>query len=228
MRNIITLCALFLFGCSSSDGLIVEPTKPYTQILSDIEIQRVAFGLMYHEASIEDKALVIKKSKQYLFDQLTLEIFPSWYGTKWDFNGVTETPQEGQIACGYFVTTTLRDLGLKIPRVKWAQAASETMILEATNEVKRFSNAEMKEVKSWLISRPDAIYMVGLDNHTGYVYKKGKQLLFVHSSPYNKVHGVIAEDINIHSPLTVSNYRVFGEVLTNEMILRWLEGRVYY
>ena len=124
-----------------------------------------------------------------------------------------QTPKEGYIACGYFVTTTLRDLGLKIPRVKWAQAASETMILAATDDVKRFSNADMDQVKKWLLSEPDNIYIVGLDNHTGYVYKKGTDLLFVHSSPYNKAHGVTAESLDTHSPLTVSKYRVFGRIL---------------
>jgi hypothetical protein len=101
------------------------------------------------------------------------------------------------------------------------------MIMAATNDIKWFSSADMKEVEEWLVARPNAIYIVGLDNHTGYVYKKNKQLLFVHSSPYNKAHGVIAEDINSHSPLTVSNYRVFGEILTDEMVLKWIEGNPY-
>ncbi len=227
MKNIVAFSLLFLFACSQPNNLEIKPTKSYSEILTDVENQRVVINLKYHEETVEGRKAVIKETKQFLFDQLTLEIFPSWYGTNWDFNGVTETPQEGQIACGYFVTTTLRDLGLKIPRVKWAQAASETMILAATNEVKRFSNAEMKDVEDWLVSRPDAIYIVGLDNHTGYIYKKGKQLLFVHSSPFNKAHGVIAEDINTHSPLTVSKYRVFGEILTDEMVLNWIEGIAY-
>jgi hypothetical protein len=227
MKYIIFVVTIFFLGCSQSNDIVIKPTKPYGQILSDIENQRVVFNLKYHESTAEGKKAVIKESKQFLFDQLTLEIFPSWYGTKWDFNGVTETPKEGYIACGYFVTTTLRDLGLKIPRVKWAQAASETMILAATKEVKRFSNAEMKEVEEWLLSRNDGIYIVGLDNHTGFVYKKGAQLISVHSSPYNKAHGVIAEEINTHSPLTVSNYRVFGEILKDEMVLNWIEGNPY-
>lgn len=227
MKNIIAFCSLLLLGCSQTNELSIKPSKSYDQILSDIENQRIVYNLKYKEANNEDKKKVLKDAKKFLFDQLTLEIFPSWYGTKWDFNGVTEKPKEGCIACGYFVTTTLRDLGLRIPRVKWAQAASETMIMEATTKVKRFSNANMQDVKDWLLSKGDAIYIVGLDNHTGYVYKKGSQLIFVHSSPYNKAGGVIAEDINTHSPLTVSSYRVFGEILTKEMVLNWIEGIVY-
>ena len=37
-----------------------------------------------------------------------------WIGTVWDFNGVTRTPKQGAIACGYFVTNVLTDLGFKI------------------------------------------------------------------------------------------------------------------
>ena len=100
--------------------------------------------MKYTNANSIERKTVIKQAKAYLFHELTMEIFPSWYGTKWDFNGTTQVPQEGYIACGYFVITTLRDLGLKVPRVKWAQAASETMILSATRSVKRHSNAEMR------------------------------------------------------------------------------------
>jgi hypothetical protein len=227
MKYVIIVLSFVFIGCSQTNELVIQPSKPYAQILSDIENQRVVYNLAYHEASSTEKTETIAAAKQFMFDQLTKEIFPSWYGTKWDFNGTTETPKEGHIACGYFVTTTLRDLGLKVPRIKWAQAASETMIMAATNQVKRFSNTNMKVVEEWLIARPNAIYIVGLDNHTGYVYKRDKQLLFVHSSPYNKVHGVIAEGINSHSPLTVSNYRVFGEILTDEMVLNWIEGNPY-
>ena len=169
MKYITIILALVFIGCSQTNELIIKPTKPYGQILSDVENQRVAFNLSYQDSGPAQKKEVIASAKQFMFNQLTLEIFPSWYGTKWDFNGVTETPKEGHIACGYFVTTTLRDLGLKVPRIKWAQAASETMIIAATKDVKRFSSAKMDDVKSWIKSRSDAIYIVGLDNHTGFV-----------------------------------------------------------
>ena len=51
-------------------------------------------------------------------DFLLNAIIPHWYGTPWDFNGHTSIPNQGEIACGYFVSTTLRDIGLKLNRFK--------------------------------------------------------------------------------------------------------------
>jgi len=180
--------------------------------------------MRFQEASDEEKKGIVIEAREYLFSQLTNEIFPSWYGTAWDFNGVTQVPNEGHIACGYFVTTTLQDAGFDVPRIKWAQMASENMITKATPHVTRFSNASMEEIETWLASQEDALYMVGLDNHTGFVCKKGNQMKFIHSSPYNELGGVISESIDTHNPLAVSGYRVFGKILHDEMIVKWLNA----
>ncbi len=218
---------VFFHSCKSKNEAALKPTKPYNEILKDIEIQKQIFKSQYSKANNEEKKKKIIEARQYLFQQLTTEIFPSWYGTKWDFNGVTQVPKEGKIACGYFVTTTFRDLGFEIPRVKWAQATSESMITEASTEIKKFSGAKMEDVENWILSQEDAIYMVGLDNHTGYVYKIGKEIWFVHSSPYNKAHGVVCEVANTHNPLSVSGYRVFGKLLNDEMIVNWMNDKKY-
>jgi hypothetical protein len=218
---------LFVYSCKNEKDITLKPTKPYNEILKDIETQKQLFKVQYSKANSEGKKKIILEARQYLFYQLTKEIFPSWYGTKWDFNGVTQVPREGKIACGYFVTTTFRDLGFDIPRVKWAQATSENMIKEATMEIKKFSGAKMEDVEVWIQNQEDAIYMVGLDNHTGYVYKIGNEIWFVHSSPYNKAHGVICELASTHNPLSVSGYRVFGKLLDDQMIVNWMNGKKY-
>jgi hypothetical protein len=47
-----------------------------------------------------------KTEKEEIFTSAVTEtIIPAWIGTGWDFNGITEKPQQGSIACGYFVTT---------------------------------------------------------------------------------------------------------------------------
>src|SRR4029453_1954809 len=60
-------------------------------------------------------------SKQALINNIRDSLFVCWYGTAWDFNGITEEPGKGKIACGYFVTTILRDLGIPVKRYKHAQ-----------------------------------------------------------------------------------------------------------
>jgi hypothetical protein len=40
----------------------------------------------------------------------------------------SETPGRGEIACGYFVSTVLRDAGFGVERVRLAQQASERIV----------------------------------------------------------------------------------------------------
>jgi hypothetical protein len=49
-------------------------------------------------------AKLAKPQKEKLFTNAVIKnIVPSWIGTAWDFNGISQTPQKGSIACGYFV-----------------------------------------------------------------------------------------------------------------------------
>jgi hypothetical protein len=226
MRIILFIIVSFslFYSCREISRVSEIPSKSYPAILADINNTQSGWSDEYSSGNTSIKKEVIEKARAFLMTQLTKEIFPSWYGTYWDFNGTTTKPKEGHIACGYFVTTTLQDAGFDIPRVKWAQAASEQMILSATSEVKRFSGKKMEEVAKWLLAQEDALYIVGLDNHTGFVLKQGVQLKFIHSSPVNNNGGVASENATGNNPLSVSGYRVFGKLLNDEMVIRWLTG----
>jgi len=156
--------------------------------------------------------------------QITQNVFPYWYGTKWDFNGTTEMPQEGSIACGYFVTTTLRDMGVPINRVKMAQCASEEMIrsLASKEQVHYISNTSLKDFEKKLLSYGDGLYIIGLDNHTGFIYINGTEHYFIHSTgwfPFKVVKDVVSQS----SVLEKSNYRVVGKISDDEAFLnRWV------
>jgi hypothetical protein len=54
-------------------------------------------------------------------ESLLNRIIPQWAGTTWSFEGHTSVPQQGEIACGYFVSTTLRDVGINLNRYTLAQ-----------------------------------------------------------------------------------------------------------
>ncbi len=73
-------------------------------------------------------------------------IHEDWMGTPWTFSGTSQTPKQGSIACGYFVTTTLQQAGIELDRIRLAQAASEKMILAITapDTVRRFSNTSLE------------------------------------------------------------------------------------
>jgi len=220
---LFVIATCLCFTCKQPvDPYNKTPSKTYDLILSETDSARKKLANTYNQA--QDKNAVIKEARSFIIAKMTQEILPSWYGTNWDFNGTTTTPKKGSIACGYFVTTTLEDAGFKIPRVKWAQMASEKMITSCTQSIKRFSGKEMEEVEKWLLAQEDALYIVGLDNHTGFVYKSGKEVRFIHSSPVTQCKGVANEKATDHNPLSVSGYRVFGKLFTDEMIKKWLLG----
>lgn len=157
---------------------------------------------------------------------LTHKIFPYWYGTNWDFYGTTEKPNEGSIACGYFVTTTLRDIGVPISRTKLAQCASEEMIKNLVNEknIYRFSNIPIKEFESTLKQKGNGIYVVGLDNHTGFVLFSDEGNYFIHSSgiaPFKVVKDKLTESRLIVN----SKYRVVGKISADkDLLLGWVKN----
>lgn len=151
---------------------------------------------------------------------LTDKIFPYWYGTNWDFNGNTQKLNEGKIACGYFVTTTLKQVGLDINRIKLAQCASEEMITTIVSEenVYRFSNKTIKDFEKSLEKIGNGIYIVGLDNHTGFILISNDGNYFIHSSgipPYQVVKDKLSESRLIVN----SKYRVVGNLSSDKKLL---------
>lgn len=93
-------------------------------------------------------------------------IIPYWQGTTWSFEGHTNTPQQGNIACGYFISTTLKYVGINVNRYKLAQQspineakslAKSTMVMEI--------NENTVEESIWAINQmlTEGIYFKGFD-----------------------------------------------------------------
>ena len=139
-------------------------------------------------------------------------IHEEWMGTAWTFSGTSQTPKQGSIACGYFVTTTLQQAGIELDRVRLAQAASEQMILAITapDTVRRFSDTSLEGFLKSVRSQGEGYYIVGLDNHTGFlqVHADGN-IDFIHSGPGR---GVVREKPADAPELAHSRYRVTGKI----------------
>lgn len=152
------------------------------------------------------------ENKLRLINFISDSLLPCWYGTPWDFNGTTQIPQQGKIACGYFVTTTLRDGGLTIDRIKLAQCASEQLVKTTCTEIRRYSNKSLSHFVEEIRKSGFGLYIVGLDNHTGFILNDGKEVYFIHS-------GVIAPRCALKEKaiesrtLRSSNYRVVGRII---------------
>lgn len=220
--------ALVLAFVSLSACLRSQENIDYTTFLEEVSSKRNEFNQLYQNADMAHKDSLIIESRAYLFNTITNSVFPYWYGTKWDFNGTTRTPKEGQIACGYFVTNVLTDVGFNIPRIKWAQLASEVFIKKLSpNQMKRFSNSPISEVESYLMQTGDGLYLVGLDSHVGFIVVKNDTIKFVHSNYYQPWIGVMSEEIDSTNPLRDSDYRVIGKLLSDEMMVNWINSIAY-
>ncbi|WP_353777450.1 hypothetical protein [Winogradskyella sp. 3972H.M.0a.05] len=204
---------------STKLGLNFKTKGNYDVLLSAIQSDKVYFKSQLQQN--ETKA--IDSASAYLKDKLLNHLVPHWYGTTWDFNGHTNIPNDGEIACGYFVSTTLKHLGFNLNRYKMAQQAGliEAQMLQPKSELKIYSNLSFKALKAKLNSTyEDGLYFVGLDNHVGYVFIKNDELYFLHSSYCdNKVLIELAE----HSYCFQSNIYVFAEITTNRALAKkWI------
>ncbi len=141
-------------------------------------------------------------------------LFVCWYGTAWDFNGIAEEPGKGKIACGYFVTTILRDIGIPVKRYKHAQMASEDMInaICLKNNISRYVNEDIPSLIEKMKVKGVGLYIVGLDFHTGFILNDGHEVYFVHSNYAGKkvVMSEIAGDSQV---LAASTKKVIGKVI---------------
>jgi hypothetical protein len=198
----------------------------YQEGLAKLEAERVALALRYQQTCATQQLDVIAQARTLILRSIYTEIFPSWYGTPWDFNGTTEVPQQGKIACGYFVSTVLRDAGWKVQRVRLGQQASENIVLSLTTDhyVKRFRRVAISDfitaVKNW----GAGVYVVGLDIHTGFIVNTGAEVYFIHSS-YVEPYAVVKEKASESSILATSNYRVLGKITADDLLIKkWLLG----
>ena len=174
----------------------------------------------------EEKEKVLNETRNFL-EKLLPEMMLCWLGTPWDFHGTAEGPGQGKIACGYFVSTVLRDAGFRVDRYKLAQQASQ-------NILGSFLPKESMEVQAGV---PYATYaaklnkaergvrIVGLDSHVAFIVTGPEGFRFIHSSG-SKPWCVVNESEQDAEVLRRSNYRVQG-LLTGdrEVLKRWLAGK---
>jgi hypothetical protein len=167
-----------------------------------------------------------RRAARYVERALIDEVLPRWDGTPWDFDGHSTTPRTGSIACGYFVTTTLAEAGFRVERAKLAQQPAEAIIktLVPPEAITRYSDVPIERFEEAMTARGDGLYVVGLDNHVGFLIVRGGEVLFHHSS-VAPPGAVVRERARASVPLAVSRYRVVGKLFTDEaLVTAWLDG----
>lgn len=224
------VCVLGLVGLRQLAGIhpgmpgyhrwVYTPEK-YQKVLIDVKNERSALASAYNSAAVEGRQEVLESARKAFQEQVESELFPFWYGTRWAYHGTTQVPGQGKIACGYFVTTVLRDMGCEIDRSGLAQAPSETMIKALTDEshIQRYSGMALPDFVKKVKAQGDGLYIVGLDTHTGFITCNNGKVHFVHSGG----HSVIREPALKSRTLKKSQYRVTGKLSHDDTFIKdWL------
>ncbi|NDV69378.1 hypothetical protein [Dysgonomonas sp. 25] len=201
-------------------------TRSYKQLKTDIRTKRLEYQKAYNKGNKAAKDSIVADAQQFLANEAHL-FFREWYGTPWTFEGHTQTPREGSIACGYFVTTTLRDMGFDIPRIYWAQQDALYVVKKLSSDVNRFYQVPMDDIVKHIDEKGEGLYIVGLDNHVGYIYFRNGEKNFVHSNYYRRNIGVMSEPLVGENPLNNSQLRVIGKILDKEMTKNWIQNKKY-
>jgi hypothetical protein len=200
--------------------------RSYPEMQASLEVQQRELARRFGEAADEVSRNSLRTEAAILLRAAVADsLGPFWLGTSWDFNGTTQVPGEGMIACGYFVTTLLRDAGVDLARVRLAQASSETMIKElvAASSIRRFSDAPLSEFLAAVAEWGEGLYIVGLDCHTGFIVHEAEGTRFLHSS-YLPPRMVLEEEAAGSGILGASRYRVLGKLTGDRGFLeRWLD-----
>lgn len=178
-------------------------------------------GVDYTTAKSAMLAKRIKLQEAYNAQQITLDsvssyfvqayvntIIPHWYGTTWSFEGHTTIPQQGEIACGYLVSTTLSHSGVNINRYKVAQQApyNEALTYACGDSVLGISGAQNISPTLLKSQYPEGLYFIGLyKSHVGLLLKRGDRIFFIHS---DYVDGKTVIEDEATSPV-LAYYRTF-------------------
>jgi hypothetical protein len=195
----------------------------YSIAKNKIETQRKAIKVNYLKASAQEKKALLQSTKQVITKNLMSTIIPFWYGTKWSFDGYTAIPKQGEIACGYFVSTTLSNVGFKLNRYKLAQKdpkkEAELLQIKGAIEVLEKSPSELK--KHFIATKKDGLYFVGLDFHVGYLLKENNEVFFIHSNYINH-EGVKKESITESKAFVSKKYYIVAITENEKLVEKWI------
>lgn len=162
--------------------------------------------------------------KDYLLYQFETQVYPEWIGTPWDYNGYTNTPKQSSIACGYFVSTTLKHMGFNWNRYELAKMYSQQIVEDLTDTAFVLNN--ITELHTYIRYQPDNLYLLGLSSHVGLVIKREGKIWFIHSNYYD-FKGPDKENLFESDALKDSDVYWCGKFITPSNIKMWLNNTKY-
>lgn len=243
IASVLYLLLVKQFGSSKPAFYAKIITKKAETLFENDTVNWTAFGILIKPKRVNylQACQVIKTNKKSLVSKETSEIsrqfeanlmdeiIPHWYGTKWSFEGHTSTPGSGEIACSYFVSTTLLHAGVNVNRYQLAQQEpeNEAKSLAGDGEVIEISGSDSAENIAQIKAKiKEGICFVGLGrSHVGYLLKRNDELFFIHSSYFSP--GTVTIEVAAKSPVFCAYDQYFiVELSSNELFLKqWLNNQ---
>lgn len=225
--SIDTIEALDTSGIIDTNKLSVNliPQGSYQTVKKFIIQQKQKLQLDY-SGNIESNDSFYLAAKETLEDCIVNKLIPHWYGTPWDFNGYTHIPNNGFIACGYFVSTVLLHSGFSLNRYTLAQQNPyhEAVSIQLSDSVQHYYNGFRAFYTQFKNDNQEGLYFAGLDSHVGFLLFRANQLLFIHSS-FIDPFCVVIENAAASLVFTSSEKYYIAQISTNRKLLDyWLTG----
>ena len=197
----------------------------YTATKADIGQLRINLNERLGQGNISFDDIKLEFTN-YLVDK----IIPHWYGTSWSFDGHTAIPNQGKIACGYFISTTLRDMGIKLNRYKLAQKSpiDEAKTISCGGDIHSVEQESAEKAFEEIDQlTQEGLYFIGFDQgHVGYLLKLKGQLFLIHSN-YFSPGSVCIEPFK--ESRVFKSYSIFHivDISKNDaLIKRWLNNEI--
>ncbi|MEO8404724.1 MAG: hypothetical protein ABI480_09020 [Chitinophagaceae bacterium] len=226
---------LFLCACQHPDQKVpktihhptddtVVDSRSYEEIKAGISLKRKNYLKKYATKESLADSHAMAELTDYWVTEISTTLFDKWKDTPWDFNGTTTEPKQGEIACGYFVTTILQAMDLSINRQKLSTCASSEMMksLVPDQKLKVLNYLSYPAFNDSLTHLGKGVYIIGLDFHTGFIVNDGDENWFIHSN-YIQRKGVTKETVMNSDALKVSKTRWMVSLTGDkEFLYKWL------
>lgn len=204
-----------------------EPDADRYEVLAGEAVRwRESLAEDYRKAQTAERRREIEGDARIILELIMPEMMRCWLGTGYDFNGTAEKPGGGKIACGYFVSTVLRDAGFKVNRYKLAQQPSQNILLSFIGSESCLLKVgqDYETYADWVEEMDEGIYLIGLDTHVGFIVNTGEEMHFIHSSGARSI-GVVEEGRDDAEVIKRSKWRMLGGFTNDPGVVRvWLAG----
>lgn len=205
---------------------LVPDAEGYEVLVAEMERWRTELSQKYRKAGSAAEREGVEHDARVLLEETLPAMMRCWLGTPWDFHGTAEGPGKGKVACGYFVSTVLRDAGFKVDRYKLAQQPSENILRSflARNACVLTVGKPYEVFADELSLVRPGVYVVGLDTHVAFLVVSRGGFRFIHSSG-SAPWCVVDEGREEAEVLRRSNWRMLGNFTGDAGVIRtWLQG----